>query len=1189
MAVAVLFTTSCAKEDISSSIANGETVEVTFTANLPELGTRAIGKGESATTLKFFVYEYQNEGVIGTYLPDVKMYTADDNEGTNTISSETTHFNFSLSLIKGMKYNIVFWADKGGDNSPYSVDGTGYVTVNYTGASANDDSRDAFFGVLKNFDPEAANAQARAREIKLYRPFAQLNAATLDLTDVQNSGIVLSTLTSSVKVENAYTTLNLFNGEVSHPTSATFAATAIPATNDEVLPDKSDYSYLSMNYVLVNAKELVEATFTIYGKRNVNDSDENKVKLAENKYTSVPLQRNYRTNILGKLITKSTDFEVEIKPAFDGTTDIQNVYVDGVSYNNFAEAVAKGLELNKSVCFVEDVTIDADETITVPAGQTLTLELNGCTLKGITDDADKNDDGNLTSADNEFMFDVRGTMNVKNGTVTLKHTSDNLGWNGCTDVFYVAGNGTLNVEDATIENLGGSDMAFGIDLVNAATTRAADAGITLNVNNSTLKSSYIPVRVFNNGAGMNNVTIKNSTLEGTSRAFWVHIYSNADNGGKGVKSATLNIDIYNNNNTFIANNPDRIIEYGFTDEVNFREDGTQPITDAEGNEVEGIGLDANGNYAVTAVAGLEWISSQVISGDNFTGKTIKLLTDIDFGDTTFYPIGYNPTTNTVTDFEGTFDGNGKTIKNLKRTDLTYANKRAIGLFSRVNNAVVKNFALEDFVAATYGGEAAAVTCVATGDCLFEDINLKSGSVVSYNNDTAGIVGWANVGNFTFKNITVGSDVTIYSLWDSYDTTLGGVVGTLESPSTVTMEDINISCVISAFNDVCANYQWYAYRRTGMVVGNMDETQVVDGRTVPNPAAAGVTCKNVTVTYGDWMNYHYCEFEANGAPSYADEGDWKFSRVEGSEWGRESNIDTENCAHDTDESHNILLPVDQLFGGGQGVYGLREYTGVTVNYPASYRREVSSAKALTEALNKGVSVILGEDVDFGSTQLAITGKNQVVDLGGHALTTANNWGGISLKNGASIKNGTITHTGNTAAIKAFSGSSVENVTINATCTTADKTVTGIAVQQGATVESIKNVTINGVSQGIEVGYQATVGLIEKANVNESNNGTAMGIALVINGGKVGKAKDCNFKGETYGITMHLKGVFAVGLELENCKVEGTTASIYAWDEKGVSNTSGSLNLTYDAATTLTGSFVWDFEEECQSVVTLNRPQ
>jgi hypothetical protein len=38
------------------------------------------------------------------------------------------------------------------------------------------------------------------------------------------------------------------------------------------------------------------------------------------------------------------------------------------------------------------------------------------------------------------------------------------------------------------------------------------------------------------------------------------------------------------------------------------------------------------------------------------------------------------------------------------------------------------------------------------------------------------------------------------------------------------------------------------------------------------------------------------------------------------------------------------------------------------------------------------------------------------------------------------------------------------------------------------------------------------------------------------------------------------------------------SIYTWNEKSVSKTSGSPNLTKDAATTLTYPFVWYFEEE-----------
>lgn len=233
-----------------------------------------------------------------------------------------------------------------------------------------------------------------------------------------------------------------------------------------------------------------------------------------------------------------------------------------------ADELTTALANGGEVILTKDIDADADTTITIPAGVSTTLNLNGKTLDFVTDNADKNNDGRVTSADNEVAIDVRGTLNVKNGTITTKHTAENFAWNACTEVFYVAFNGTLNIENATIENLGGSDMAFAIDLVNAT-------NVTLNISNSTIKSSYIPVRVFNNGSGMNNVTIKDSTLDGVSRAFWVHIYSNTDNGGRGVKDATLNLDIFGNSNTFNASNPNRIIEFGFEDEINFDANGNQ--------------------------------------------------------------------------------------------------------------------------------------------------------------------------------------------------------------------------------------------------------------------------------------------------------------------------------------------------------------------------------------------------------------------------------------------------------------------------------------------------------------------------------------------------------------------------------------------------------------------------------------
>ena len=596
--------------------------------------------------------------------------------------------------------------------------------------------------------------------------------------------------------------------------------------------------------------------------------------------------------------------------------------------------------------------------------------------------------------------------------------------------------------------------------------------------------------------------------------------------------------------------------------------------------------DTDTEFTINTANELAGFSKLVDEGKTFEGKTVKLGKDIYLYGENWNPIGDNREEKYVA-FTGTFDGQNHTIIGAHITgdhcfdETVYGSKEGWGLFSVVDGATIKNLKVDG---ATFGSYTVITGTIAgyANNTTFENIEITNTKIAGYNWYTGGVVGWA-AGECTFKGINLDNSVYVGTLWDSHGQNAGGIAGGVSASANITIEDCNIACVMDVINDVTSNYKWYIYRVAGMIIGTTNTTETKYNEVV-TATATNVTCKNVTVTYGDWMNYHYCQ------------GFWNRG------WGRYESSDyvggvdqNEPHNHADGEKHFLTIPFDQLFGGGSNgsghypVKGLAEFPGVTVNYPASYRRGVSTTAALNDALGKGLSVVLDDDIDFGSTQLAIAGENQVVDLGGHTLTTANNWGGISLKNGACIKNGTITHAGNTAAIKAFNGTSVENVTINATCTTADKTVTGIAVQQGANVESIKNVTINGVSQGIEVGYQATVGLIENAVVNESNNGSAKGIGLVINGGKVGKAKDCTFKGETYGITLHLKGVFAAGLELENCNVEGATASIYAWDEKGVSNTSGSLTLTYDAATTLTGPFVWDFEDECQSVVTLNRPQ
>ena len=213
-----------------------------------------------------------------------------------------------------------------------------------------------------------------------------------------------------------------------------------------------------------------------------------------------------------------------------------------------ADELVAALTNGEDVYLTKDITADADTTITIAKGTEATLNLNGYTIDAISD----------ATGSNRNLIDVHGTLTVKNGAIEYEHTGTNMGWGNSTNVFNVTDGGVLNIEDATIENNGGSDMAFAVHLNNWGE-------VTLNVENSTLKSTYMAVRVFNSGYDMNNVTIKNSTLVG-NYGLWVHNYTAADFGSAEkaeTQAKLLNFDVFNGTNTFDC--ATAAARYGFTD------------------------------------------------------------------------------------------------------------------------------------------------------------------------------------------------------------------------------------------------------------------------------------------------------------------------------------------------------------------------------------------------------------------------------------------------------------------------------------------------------------------------------------------------------------------------------------------------------------------------------------------------
>ncbi|MBR0340251.1 MAG: hypothetical protein IIX40_08645 [Alistipes sp.] len=1002
---------------------------VEFEVGAPQM--RSYSDGMTATELQYAVYEVKADKSLN-YLEELTKA----GDKAETLVNGTA--NVKLDLANNKKYAVIFWASAAVD-APYEVDfETKKVKVTY-GGNCNDESRDAFYA-YKEFEVKGAATLG----VELRRPFAQVNVGTSakDLADAAKSNFVPEK--STLVVKNVCNVLNLVTGEATGDVDATFAEANVPNVEVEEFP-VAGYEYLAMSYVLVGNmdKSAHDVTYTIAdGTTSIS-----------NTIGAVPMRANYRTNIYGKLLTSSTDINVEINPDYEGgyNENVPGVKIGETRYNTLAEAYAAAVDGDVLV-LMGDQQISESFINT----KNITLNLNGAVLSHVKECTASYEmiynKGTLT------IIDESATRTASTGKISFKDTSagdPTYGWGSYT----VRNEGTLVVNGGTIEHLGEQEAHMICAIFQYSGTSTINGGVISTPN-------YRSARLW-----MGDMTINGGTFEGQ---FWLQAVANSVsnltiNGGSFAPRGGDGSSVYVTNNqgtvTFAVNGGNFATKIGATDPsaegvkgaikggvfTTAAKEGTNAALVADncsyvesGEETwtvekcyeEIVENDVLVGYKIMNAAGLQWIADAVNGDNTFEGKTVKLAADIDLfkgymedGDPiSTQPIGRIDYTRDNKSFKGTFDGQGHTIKNLYQNGwaLGYELGRygAVGLFSRVEDATIKNLVIEGAEILVEGGNVSAVAANAVGNCTFENITIKNSQLASYENGVGGIVAWSEDGVYNFKNIKIESDVKLSGLWGDYDTTLGGVLAEAQPGATYNFENVEISCRIDAYNDCISSYQWYRYRMCGMVVGRCEEYYTAsNGQNYPDLSKYNFSFKNVVVNYGDWMNYHYCVIARKNG--WRVEPGYRYD-------GLPSNADHTTHA----ECCNNLIPFDQLIGGPQNgqhfcCNGLREVEGVIVNYPASYRREVSSAAALTEALGKGVSVILDTDIDFGSTQLAITGENQVVDLGGHILTTSNNWGGISLKNGAVIKNGTITHAGNTAAIKAFNGTSVENVTINAT--------------------------------------------------------------------------------------------------------------------------------------------------------------
>ena len=295
--------TACQKEEFGGNEAEGI---YTFEVSADNIATKATidrdGNGTAVNRFIMEVYLAKTTGELVLLDRQVKAPTA--------ASPKSTSFN--LTLIKDQEYKVLFWADKGtdamGDLYYKTTDNLQNVSFLNAARTGNNDALDAF-SKMEVITREESKA-GFSKSVQLTRPFGQVNFITTDIPAINALTGGSAFLPTDVKV--SYVTCTGFNvltqtgtgSEAIEYTAPVYSAMD-PATN----PAK--YT-LSMDYMLTatsdrETRNLVKLTALANG-----------YELTTVEVANYPVQRNYRTNIIGKILTGDVTFNITIDPIYDG-------------------------------------------------------------------------------------------------------------------------------------------------------------------------------------------------------------------------------------------------------------------------------------------------------------------------------------------------------------------------------------------------------------------------------------------------------------------------------------------------------------------------------------------------------------------------------------------------------------------------------------------------------------------------------------------------------------------------------------------------------------------------------------------------------------------------------------------------------------------------------------------------------
>ncbi len=709
MLATAMVVASCATEPIETVALPGAEVEVSLTTELPSFGSRSIADGNTVNEVHYGIY------ADGDLLEDISGTVAMSN-GSATISTR---------LVSGKTYTFVFWAQNS-NNGHYTVtlaDNTASVAVDYTGVKANNEKLDAFF-LCKDYTVSGPVNET----FTLYRPFAQLNYATTDadIAAAKSAGVELS---QSSLVVDAYTGLDLFTGAVSgKQEQVAFALADVPSlTEEKLLTNGAEYRYVATTYTLVNDKELSAISATLV----CNDGTTQTIA-----YPSAYLKRNYRTNVLGNLLTDAANITVVVEEDF--TDDLPDTDVDKLKMAAY---------LGGTVVLDGDVTLT--EPLVVKKGVEMVLVLNGHTIS------------------QEQAQSGAYSMIQNNGTLVIKNNVSRAATEGTIKYGDTAAlTSSVNYVSNVIVNNGYLTVEEGVNLVNTSGAEVATYGyphvidnncnLTINGGTLTNAANYSTIRIWGTEDTDTVVTINGGTFNGCIDL--QNVSARANKATLTINGGTFNPDTYTNCSVrllgfgvdvdeFVANlyggtfngliKRNKYVGGEFNAQVFYIYGGvyTSDVTEFAADGLKSVEKD--GKYYVVEE------TTDVVA----TSKT-DLQTALTSGDANIYLAAGEYTMPSTGDFSA-----GDVVTCAPGTVFTGSSNVNIngativgGTFSNPNGSVIASTVNGTFKGCTFDGSNGARWAYAGNTAVFEDC-VFSGSTYGVHFD-----GGAN--NVTFRNCTI---------------------------------------------------------------------------------------------------------------------------------------------------------------------------------------------------------------------------------------------------------------------------------------------------------------------------------------------------------------------------------------------------------------------------------------------------